>query len=223
MANLTESSEYTEGIYQLETTTPALGGPPNLGAGLGLMNVQAQQLAGRTGWLKAQVESLLSSLTSVTSGITAANANANARAPATRSIATAGLATGGGDLTANRTITVPIATGLEARAGESNAGAMTPIRTADAINYQTLGRSQVWRKPTRARDTWIQNTSARPIFVLIVAANPHVVRIGTSPSDYIATTAAATISFIVPVSHYYMVTSGSGAIDWSELREPESS
>lgn len=56
MANLTETTEFPEGIFQLETTTPALGGPPDLGAGLGLMNVQAQQLANRTRALQAALQ-----------------------------------------------------------------------------------------------------------------------------------------------------------------------
>ena len=38
MANLNEQSEYAEGIYQLETTDPVVGGPD------GLSNTQAKQL-----------------------------------------------------------------------------------------------------------------------------------------------------------------------------------
>jgi hypothetical protein len=53
MANLTEQSSYDAGIYQLETSDSALGGP---GA---VMNRQAQSLSNRTKWLKAQVDSIL--------------------------------------------------------------------------------------------------------------------------------------------------------------------
>ncbi len=58
MTDLTETSEYSAGIYQIETTDPVLGGPPNLGNKEGIANVQAQQLAKRTKWLKAQVDAL---------------------------------------------------------------------------------------------------------------------------------------------------------------------
>jgi hypothetical protein len=52
MTNLTETATYEAGVYQLETTDPVQGG-----AG-GVDNVQAQQLANRTAWLKAQVDAL---------------------------------------------------------------------------------------------------------------------------------------------------------------------
>lgn len=51
----------------------------------------------------------------------------------TRTIAAAGLATGGGDLTADRTITVPVASQSEAQLGTDNTKAMTPLRVAQAI------------------------------------------------------------------------------------------
>jgi len=58
MATLTEVIEWTEGIYQLETDDPVLGGAD------GIDNVQAKQLANRTQWLKQQMESAAEDLTS---------------------------------------------------------------------------------------------------------------------------------------------------------------
>lgn len=52
MANLPESVEWADGIYQLETTDPVLGGPD------GIDNLQAKQLAARTRWLRALLERL---------------------------------------------------------------------------------------------------------------------------------------------------------------------
>lgn len=52
MANLTESSIFEAGIYQLETTDPVLGGAS------GIANLQAKQLANRTKWLKDRVDLL---------------------------------------------------------------------------------------------------------------------------------------------------------------------
>lgn len=46
MANLTETSTWETGIYQLETTDPVEGGP------LGVSNTQAKLLGNRTKWLK---------------------------------------------------------------------------------------------------------------------------------------------------------------------------
>lgn len=50
-----------------------------------------------------------------------------------RSVSAGGLATGGGDLSTNRVITVPAATQADAEAGTDNATVMTPLRTAEAI------------------------------------------------------------------------------------------
>lgn len=52
MANLTETSTFTAGVYQLETTDPVLGGPG------GISNAQAQALANRTLYLKDAIEAL---------------------------------------------------------------------------------------------------------------------------------------------------------------------
>jgi len=59
MANLAEQANYPDGIYQLETTDPVVGGPE------GVSNIQAKQLANRTAWLKAQVEQLLAELNAI--------------------------------------------------------------------------------------------------------------------------------------------------------------
>lgn len=56
-----------------------------------------------------------------------------AKVPATRSVSASGLATGGGALSADRTIDVPVASQAEAEAGSNNSKGMTPLRTAQAI------------------------------------------------------------------------------------------
>lgn len=54
MADLAETETYEAGIYQLEITDPVIGGPD------GIDNLQAKQLANRTNWLKAKIDSILS-------------------------------------------------------------------------------------------------------------------------------------------------------------------
>ncbi|QLU13140.1 hypothetical protein [Citrobacter freundii] len=51
MANLPETPQWEDGIYQIEVSDPVLGGPD------GISNRQAKQLAKRTSYLKQQVES----------------------------------------------------------------------------------------------------------------------------------------------------------------------
>ncbi|VAL08699.1 phage-related tail fiber protein-like protein [Enterobacter hormaechei] len=50
MSNLPETPQWQDGIYQIETSDPVLGGPD------GISNRQAKQLASRTSYLKQQVE-----------------------------------------------------------------------------------------------------------------------------------------------------------------------
>lgn len=59
MADLPESNEWPEGIYQLETSDPVLGGPE------GIDNLQAKQLASRTKWLKDQIGKIIEGVNSV--------------------------------------------------------------------------------------------------------------------------------------------------------------
>ena len=63
MANLAESASWVDGIYQLETTDPVMGGPN------GISNTQAKQLANRTKWLKEQSDSQANKISSIEDGI----------------------------------------------------------------------------------------------------------------------------------------------------------
>jgi hypothetical protein len=60
MTDLTENPVWEEGIYQLTTQDAVVGGPG------GTSNLQPQQLANRTAWLKAQVESKQENITAGT-------------------------------------------------------------------------------------------------------------------------------------------------------------
>lgn len=61
MANLTEQEIYSPNIFRIEDDTPADGGEPGFNAGepvTGHANAQAQQLANRTAFLKAENDAL---------------------------------------------------------------------------------------------------------------------------------------------------------------------
>lgn len=59
MADLTETEEYTAGIYRFEETDPVQGGPG------GIDNLPTNQLANRTKWLKAKVDALLTAVSEI--------------------------------------------------------------------------------------------------------------------------------------------------------------
>ncbi|PVY71066.1 hypothetical protein C7330_0013 [Pectobacterium versatile] len=50
MANLSENPQWVDGIYQIETSDPVVGGPD------GVSNRQAKELASRTSYLKKEQE-----------------------------------------------------------------------------------------------------------------------------------------------------------------------
>lgn len=56
MANLSETAKWEDGIFQIEVTTPALGGPD------GPVNTAPRQLANRTQYLKKQTDALNSAV-----------------------------------------------------------------------------------------------------------------------------------------------------------------
>lgn len=160
MANLPEANEYPAGVYMLETSDPVIGGYPNEQTGSGMANIPNLQLAKRTNWLKSRVDALLNQVVAATtavagivqlststnststtmaatpSAVKAVNDAVGQRAMSVRTITGAGLATGGGDLSANRTITVPIASKEQAEAGTDNTTAMTPLRVSEALAKQ---------------------------------------------------------------------------------------
>lgn len=70
MAYLSEEKKWEEGIYQYETSDPLQGGAD------GIDNVQGRQLANRTVYLKAKVESAQETVAAVEASATAVNAYA---------------------------------------------------------------------------------------------------------------------------------------------------
>lgn len=83
-----------------------------------------------------------------------------------RQVQTAGLASGGGDLSADRTINVPKSNKGQAEAGTDDTTAMTPVRTADAIaalavvNIQLFDTSGTWTKPSRGTVAFVETWGA---------------------------------------------------------------
>lgn len=120
-----------------------------------------------------------------------------------------------------------LATQAEAEAGANNDQIMTPLRTLQAINNFTLGVDQTWSRVegSRAFGTQYQNTSDRPIQVLIrksTGTNDMSVYMGVTSGALSLITSAppvnyAQIGFIVPPSWYYRVESSDSLQFWSEL------
>ena len=72
MANLNETATWEPGIFQIETTTPALGGPE------GPVNTAPRQLANRTQYLKAQTDAINATLNAAKGSATSIDARISA-------------------------------------------------------------------------------------------------------------------------------------------------
>lgn len=159
----------------------------------------------------------------------------DAKADASVTIGASGLATGGGTLTANRTIAVAVASKAQAEAGTVNTVSMTPLRVAEAIAALApsgLGDGQTVSAPSRTHTTVYQNTTGKPIFVFIHAtatgSGCYVnVGSGTTPNIRVATMASTSnvtaAAFVVPPSwRYALMPAAAGnsvtITNWSELR-----
>jgi len=132
---------------------------------------------------------------------------------------------------------VAIASQSEAQTGTENTKTMTALRVKNAIDQistSSIGVGQTWQSfstSTRQNNVWYQNLTTLPIQVAINCrggdgnGNPDIY-VGTATNSFItiATWPAndgeyerSSFSFIVPVNHYYKLTSGT-RIHWSELR-----
>lgn len=181
MAEIDDSGDVFPAVYQLATTDPGIGGPPNDLTGDGTLNRPLRHLAQRTAWLKTRLDALILAGTQAASTVAAgivqlsdsvsstatdkaatANAvkvvqdNANSRVPQSRSVSGGGLVTGGGALGSDRTLTVNAASPADAVAGTRADVAMTPIATKAVLDdrlagISALGVGQSWQNMIGSR------------------------------------------------------------------------
>lgn len=119
--------------------------------------------------------------------------------PPARQIQTSGLATGGGDLSADRTINVAAAAQAEAEAGTDNAKAMTPLRTAQAITAQGNTKFQP-----------IPSSSSYPVGTLILALKSNSG--GVNDGASIAGSNLRRAVFGLDASGYFTIDTNAGSL-----------
>ena len=107
---------------------------------------------------------------------------------------------------------------------------VSPAKLADAIstyfNANSVGYGQTWQNlgGSRSANTSYRNTTSRPIQVAITASHGGSVQVSTNGSTWVIIQNAMgifgqsrnTIGFIVPINHYYKITSNFE--HWAELR-----
>lgn len=85
---------------------------------------------------------LAAAITAIVAGVVGTGSGA---VPTTRRVLTGGLATGGGDLVSDRTITVPKATAAEVSAQTDDAKAVTPLGLAGLVGLTTVSGAWIIR------------------------------------------------------------------------------
>jgi hypothetical protein len=164
---------------------------------------------------------------------TALNAKANTtdvntalagKVDTTRQVATGTGLTGGGALSANRTLAADIATGTEAEAGAAAGKLMDALRVEQHMLANALGWGQTWQSPARAANTIYTNGTSRPIMVSLGLSSATARYVQVSPDGLSWFNVGYTLSlyaaaqFVVPVGWRYRIN-GSGTVGWwSELR-----
>ena len=148
----------------------------------------------------------------------ALKANANCQ------VATGTGLTGGGDLTANRTIAADIATEAEAQAGAAAGKLMSALSVEQHMLANALGWGQSWQAPDRKANTSYQNTTGRPIMVSLAISTGTARYVQVSPDGVTWINVGytqelyAAAQFVVPVGWRYRIN-GTATIEWwSELR-----
>jgi hypothetical protein len=110
---------------------------------------------------------------------------------------------------------------------------VSPAKIAAAVgqNASGVGVGQTWQAVARVIDTAYQNTTGKPISVLITTSSNMSVEISTDGSTWLKVSGASTVSNNYPVSHnvivpdnlYYRTvrhsgTQGTAIYTWAELR-----
>jgi hypothetical protein len=128
--------------------------------------------------------------------------------------------TGGGDLSANRSIELNFATQAEAEAGTTSDKVMTPQRTNQAIQAlvpDSIGDGQTWQIVSRSDGTAYQNTTGKPIMAMVQGNSAAGIDVSANGSSYVRASGGNNNNFIcthtviVPNNHYYKYYNSSGS------------
>jgi hypothetical protein len=117
-----------------------------------------------------------------------------------------------------------IASEAEAQAGTDNTKLMTALRVKDAIdaNVAGVGVDQTWQAVTRTSGTSYQNTTGKPIQIVVGSNNTAMtLEVSVNGSTWLTlgttgTNVPASFSPVIPDQHYYRATGG--IANWRELR-----
>lgn len=119
--------------------------------------------------------------------------------------------------------TASLATQAEAQAGTDNTKLMTPLRVEEHTVANNIGWGQTWQTVTRTAGISYQNTTGRPICVVIKSGgSASLIQVSNDNSTWITVDSNDAADYghatmIIPVNGYYRVTAASAQF-FTELR-----
>ena len=204
----------------------------------GVTNVEFQILDGATitttelNYLSGATSNIQNQINSIVA--------AAGQVPDTRLISAGSGLTGGGDLSADRTISHADTSSQTSVSNSGNTyiqgvaldgyGHVTSITSGTITIPEGIGESQSWQNVagSRANNTQYQNTTSKPIMVFVtggaVSGTTYIIAYaGSSSASAIigrndARYGNPSVSFIVPSGHFYKVDAPAGITYWTELR-----
>jgi hypothetical protein len=115
-----------------------------------------------------------------------------------------------------------LASQVEAEAGTDNTKLMTPLRTAQSSNARNLAWGQTLQSPTRVISTSYQNTTGKPITVMITGIGIGAIQISQDSITWFQVgnfngSFGLAVHLVVPDQYYYRMT-GATIQAWVEMR-----
>lgn len=150
----------------------------------------------------------------------------------TRQVATGTGLTGGGALSADRTLAADIATEAEAQAGQAAGKLMSALSVEQHMLANALGWGQTWQAVARSTNAIYTNDTSRPIMVSLALRGSMPRYVQVSPDgvtwinvghvgytvDHYGMDLYGAAQFVVPVGWRYRISGTGEVVWWSELR-----
>lgn len=156
--------------------------------------------------------------------VSAVNTALAAKVDTTRQVLPGTGLTGGGNLSADRTLTADIATEAEAQAGALAGKLASVLSVEQHMLANAIGWGQTWQAPLRAAVTVYINDTARPIMIALAISATIARYVQVSPDGVTWVNVGYTVSgygaaqFIVPVGSRYRINGTATLLFWAELR-----
>lgn len=193
------SSASTSETNAGNSATAAAGSASSASTSASAATTQAGNAASSASAAATSASNAATSETNAAASEAAVASALSTKADKSTTVSAGGIATGGGDLSANRTITVPKSSSVQALAGTDDATAMTPVRVAEAISAAVGAagvssyNSRIGSVVTTAADIGAGSTMLNGSLTGTVASNALTINVKSAAGNTPASGAGAVL------------------------------